>query len=277
MGCVVPERALGSEALVELLGDSFLDAHTGRGPFLDELPTVHQSFGLSERDLHSMSGSRVLHGQKAKGERFKLYPKHERVLRYEATFNGARARTLLGAPIRFDKREHLDEDLSRLARIAYKPLMSVRQDLLDPHDLSPVDVWVAFAKAGRKPDKTRTIFDAFVAGNLFHNPEERYSSELRQLKRMKMVRIVGRGLWAPTGSLRRYLSKLHLVWTHPDNAEPPTGSGTTRSTRPDVLSGARGVSTIEPPQHPRTRSVPSTSTRAPRGVSMPSQVVEHAA
>lgn len=230
--------------------DSFLDAHTGGGPSLAEFTTVHQSFGLSAGDLRSLSGSLVLHGQRAKKERFKLYPKHERVLRYEATFAGERAAARLGAPIRLGDRRSLEHDLTKLARLAYEPLMSVRQDLLDPHEFSPSTVWVALAKAGRRPDKTCSIFDAFVAGNAFHNPEERFSRELTRLRRMGLVRLVGKGLWAPTGALRRYLSKLHLVWTHPDNADHPTGRRSKRGTRRGVASGLLGASTQLAPQQP---------------------------
>lgn len=101
--------------------DSFLNARTGPGPMLAELPTVYQSFGLSSWDLHSMSGSRVLHGRNAEGERFKLYPKHEQLLRYEATFDGARARARLGGPIRINSRQNLEADLTRLADLASAP------------------------------------------------------------------------------------------------------------------------------------------------------------
>src|SRR5262249_8536854 len=107
--------------------DSFLDAKTGWGPHLDESQTVHQSYGFSTEELGSMSGSLVLHGRRAKTERFKLYTKGEGVLRYEATLDGERARIRLGAPIRLGKPRDLDQDLSRLARIAYAPLMAVRR------------------------------------------------------------------------------------------------------------------------------------------------------
>jgi hypothetical protein len=251
--------------------DSFLNAHTGRGPNLAGLTSVHQSFGLSTEDLSSLSGCLVLHGQRAKNERFKLYPKHERVLRYEATFDGERASARLGAPIRLGDHRNLDHDLTKLARLAYEPLMSVRQDLLDPREFSPSAVWVALAKAGRRPDKTCSIFDAFVAGNVFHNPDERFSRELTRLRRMGLVRLVGKGLWAPSGALRRYLSKLHLVWTHPDSADDPTGRGTSRGTRPAVVFGLRGASTQRAPQDPQLPSRSNTRHVATRGEARPTR------
>jgi hypothetical protein len=151
--------------------------------------------------------------------------------------------------------------------------MSVRQDLLASNELSPGDVLEAFARAGRKPERTRAIFDAFVAGNVFHNPEERYSRELTKLRRMKLVRLVGRGRWAPTGSLRKHLAKLYLVWTHPEHLDTPTDGRPTRPPRRPPASGPRAASNPFAPHGLASRR----STRAVGGVSTPTNGSDHAA
>ena len=186
---------------------------SGRGLGLDDSDPVRlrRTAATERREVDAMGGSGVLRADGPKGGGVKLYPKHERLLRFEAEFTSERARTVLGHPVRLDK-IRLARDLGRLAVGPYNALLAAQDNLLCTKVLSLTKLIGAFHPS-KGWDKLRPIIEALEGGEVFHNPGERYSDVLAALRKKGLVKYLGGGDWGPTGPLQFTLRRLVLART----------------------------------------------------------------
>lgn len=193
-------------AVSSLWWPSWRDACRGAGLGLDGGDDERLGAGWKEateqRELDAMVGTGVLQARATKGCGYKLYAKHDRLMRFEATFTGDRAQRILGHGVRLLDREALLVDLERLGQRAYRTIMRAQDNLTCELVMSLVDMIVAFQPPA-EGRKLRAILAAFEAGQKFQHTGRSHERLLARMREHGLAQHLERGLWAPTPVLNR--------------------------------------------------------------------------
>lgn len=143
----------------------------------------------------------------AKGERYKLYAKAHRVLRFEACLSRSHARRLLGH--RLDPREPcaFEADLRRLAELLYPQILDVQEEVVPQWIVDFRPALNAVLRSRAKP--VLRVLEGFLSSGRFKKGarDESAGRLLRFLKAAGLAEQVrgGKGLWAPRKELELLL------------------------------------------------------------------------
>ncbi len=143
----------------------------------------------------------------AKGERYKLYAKAPRVLRFEACLSGSRARRLLGH--RLDTREPhaFEADLRHLAELLYPQILAVQEEVVPQWVVDFRPAISAVLRSHAKP--VLRVLEGFLSGGCFKKGKRDESAGrlLRFLDAAGLVEKVrgAKGIWAPRRELELLL------------------------------------------------------------------------
>lgn len=168
----------------------------------DERLRARRTEATEHREADAMIGSGVLRADAAVGGGYKLYAKHDRLVRFEAELTAGRVEKLLGRRLRVDSAEHLRADLETLGQRAYGTILRAQDNLVCEQVMSITELIAAFAPPG-DASKLRPLLEALEAGLKFHHAGRTHERLLPRLRDQGLVQHLGRGIWAPTPMLSR--------------------------------------------------------------------------
>lgn len=139
----------------------------------------------------------------AKGERYKLYAKSPRVLRFEVRLSRARIRRLLGHSLDPLDPIGFEADIRRLAGRMYRRVQDIQEHVVPEHVVDPSGLIRALVKR-RAPHVVR-VLEAFLVGGCFDKKadDESAGRVLRALRSENLVALLphGKGQWGMQGDL----------------------------------------------------------------------------
>ncbi|MGQ0507970.1 MAG: hypothetical protein ACT4TC_21920 [Myxococcaceae bacterium] len=161
----------------------------------EKRPSMMKATGYE--NTFAVRGTGVLfaraHGKRRQSA--KLYVKHDRLIRFEATYWRKRAWRVMrqrnknrrGAAIRLDTFTGLESDLRVLAEAPYRTLLATQEALVCDAPLDFPDLIARILPKGSA--KVVKIIRALYGGGPFHNKGEAYT---KQLDRLRAANVVGK-------------------------------------------------------------------------------------